>query len=280
MLAEGQIIRLVRQGDGDVQPSFPDTFGARQNIVAAGAGDALLAEEGDLLGPLDPRNEGLDVLSRGEIGGGEGDPRIGKAAYQVVVEDGVQRAQRHRGVFPHLVDHPAAHRDEGEEDIAATLADADGLVDRPLPLLFLEEVVKRPHEEDRVEGAVRKHGKVQGVALERADARFVLPRLLFGVGHVGGRKVEQRDGMALPRVMDAVAARPAPDVEDRVARLQIAVHPGGRDPELVGVALLEAVPFLLRVLVVMALDLIRVRSHGKPPSFGPIVACRGWQFTQ
>src|SRR5574344_2363806 len=64
MLAEGQVIRLVRQGDGDVQPSVPDAFGARQNIVAAGAGDALLAEEGYLLGPLNPRNEGLDVLSR------------------------------------------------------------------------------------------------------------------------------------------------------------------------------------------------------------------------
>ena len=88
-----------------------------------------------------------------------------------------------------------------------------------------------------------------------------LRRLPAGEGGVLLRQVHQRDGAAFFRVMDAVASRPAADVQDGVPGADVLVHhPGGQD-ELHRVPGAQAVPLLLCVLVVKLPDSLDVLFH-------------------
>ena len=87
-----------------------------------------------------------------------------------------------------------------------------------------------------------------------------MPRFHFGKGDVRIREIDEGDSVILEGIVNAIAARAAPHVEDFISLFQIAVHPSGGDPKLKRI-LFHPIPFFFRILVVMSLHLIDVFLH-------------------
>ena len=118
------------------------------------------------------------------------------------------------------------------------------------PVGFLLQMIERPHQKHMIEGPESQRLQFQTVGGVGDEGQALLLRLLPGQPDIAGRQVHQSDGTAPARVMEGIPPRPAADVEDGIARLDIAVHHPGGQVEFKWMGL-EPFPFPLRRLIII-----------------------------